>query len=165
MDSSFFENLVEDLITLEVATLTSTISDSFSLKDDETKYQNQNYIDANTACETAKTDLLSEIGKPDNNQKIRVAKRKLKQAQKNLELVKEALGIYDPKDIFSKVRAKLSDAQLVAYSRFELEGDSINFINNNSDFAALNNQHKEFVAASQEARKALFDTVSKFIKK
>ena len=161
-------NAAEDLVTLEVATLTNKSSDALSLSPDLTPAQQTQLDASNKAVDDAKKELLKEIKSNESDRKkkrqaIRSAKDVLKEAEKQLGEVQKALGIYDPKDIFSKIKANLSEAELVAYSRFELEGDSINFITDKEDLKELADSHKDMVAASQEARKAIFESARKMI--
>ena len=67
-------------------------------------------------------------------------------------------------DIFTAIRAKLNQSDLVAYTRFELDGDAVNFINNKEEMATLVEEHSIFVDSALETRKALFDTVLNTIK-
>lgn len=62
-------------------------------------------------------------------------------------------------DIFSAVKASLTQSNLVGYSKFELDGDSVNFVNQDAALASLVEEHEVMVTAAQEARKALFDSV------
>ena len=62
-------------------------------------------------------------------------------------------------DIFADVKANLNKSNLVGYSRFELEGDAVNFINQDEGLASLVEEHKAMVSAAQEARKTFFETV------
>lgn len=62
-------------------------------------------------------------------------------------------------DIFNDVKASLNQSNLVGYSRFELDGDSVNFINQDEGFASLVEEHKVMVSAAQEARKTFFEAV------
>ena len=62
-------------------------------------------------------------------------------------------------EIFTNVKKSLKQANLIGYSKFELDGDSVNFINQDENLASLVEEHKVMVAAAQEARKTLFDAV------
>lgn len=165
----FLKDAVEDLITLEVATLTHPTDEAIPLKRtlDEGEQAKLDAVEAD--LNSAQNNLVDIISAPvqndeENKQRrtnIRAQKKVVKEHKKIVDEIKDALGIYDPKDIFSKIRAKLDNAELVAYSRFELEGDSVNFINNKESLKDIAASHKDMVAASQEARKALFDMVSK----
>jgi len=61
--------------------------------------------------------------------------------------------------IFDAVKASLNQSNLVGYSRFELDGDSVNFVSQDESLADLVEEHKVMVSAAQEARKTLFDSV------
>lgn len=173
----FLLDAVEDLVTLEVATLTNKEDKPLNLDKnipkDKTSEEYKTYYDSQEKVKTKRTELLKVIENKTNpvtdkkelRKKIREAKKTLKEAEKQFEEVNKALGIYDPKDIFSQIRSNLNKADLVAYSRFELEGDSVNFINSKENVKDLIPEHKSMVAASQEARKALFDTALNAIEK
>lgn len=68
------------------------------------------------------------------------------------------------KDVFTKIRAKLSEAELVAYTKFEMDGDSVNFITQKNDLAVLVSKHSELVNSSLETRKALFTSIYNVVK-
>ena len=68
------------------------------------------------------------------------------------------------KEIFESIRAGMANAELVAYSRFELEGDSINYINNTPEVLNLVERHDEYVLAAQTARSEFFATAIKIIR-
>lgn len=68
------------------------------------------------------------------------------------------LGL-ETKDIFKSVKASLNQSKLVGYSKFELDGDSVNFVNQDEELASLVEEHKVMVSAAQEARKTLFESV------
>jgi hypothetical protein len=63
------------------------------------------------------------------------------------------------KDIFTAVKGSLKQANLVGYSKFELDGDAINFINQDDSLSGLVDEHKIMVSAAQESRATLFDAV------
>lgn len=181
--NQWISEITDDLSSLEVATLTKLTGRTGSLKlvDEPKAKQLETLEEFKKKVEAAQTKLLALLGEPlnltaDENSEefldekkkrvqIRAAKKVLREAERQLKETEKALGIYDPKDLFSKIRAALPDAHLVAYSRFELEGDSMNFINSNPAVQSLVNSHHHIVAASQEARKALFDIALKRDKK
>ncbi len=160
----FLKDTVEDLVTLEVATLTNPTDEKIPLKKELKDAEDAKLKAAEKDVSDARNKLITKITAADSDSKrkdIRNAKKVVKEKQKVLNELKDALGVFDPKDIFSHIRANLTEAELVAYSRFELEGDSVNFINNKESLQGIAAAHKEMVGASQEARKALFDTVAK----
>lgn len=61
--------------------------------------------------------------------------------------------------IFTSIRSTLADEELVGYVRFELDGDTVAFVNNNPAYADVLEYHKEMISAGQESRKALFETI------
>lgn len=160
----YLKEVAEDLTSLEVATFTNKANTDITINgEDLTPAQKTTVEQAKQKLTTAQTELLTayEGGQKDI---IKNKKQAVKQAEKNLSGIEDALGIYDPKDIFSRTRATIStdnNSVLVAYSRFEIEGDSLNFISNNERTKDLTTNHKEMVAAAQESRQALFDTVLK----
>ena len=165
---SWINGILEDLSSLEVATLTTSVK-PLDLNDKKlSKAQDEDLKAANVNVENARKALLDAIKsteeKKKKRDKIRTAKDELREAKKQLDETRQALGLYDPKDLFSKIRAELPQADLVAYSRFELEGDSTNYINNNPAVESLVDKHDTMVAASQEARKAIFDTALRLLK-
>ncbi len=180
--NQWISEITDDLSSLEVATLTKLTgrTGSLSLVEKPTSDQQDTLDDAKAKVKAEQDNLLAVLAKPipenltkqkEREEKkkkrgeIRDAKGVLREAERQLKETEKALGVYDPKDLFSKIRAALPDAHLVAYSRFELEGDSMNFINSNPDVQSLVNSHHHIVAASQEARKALFDIALKRDKK
>ncbi len=173
--NQWISEFTDDLSSLEVATLTKLTGRTGSLRlvEKPTAAQEETLKEFKEKVKTEQNKLLAVLAKPlggafDKKKKredIRAAKKVLREAERQLKETEKALGIYDPKDLFSKIRAALPDADLVAYSRFELEGDSMNFINSNPDVQSLVNSHHHIVAASQEARKALFDIALKRDKK
>jgi hypothetical protein len=70
----------------------------------------------------------------------------------------------DTAGIFKAVKESLNQSNLVGYSRFELDGDSVNFVSQDESLASLVEEHKVMVSAAQEARKTLFDSVFKAAK-
>lgn len=180
--NQWISEITDDLSSLEVATLTKLTgrTGSLPLMEEPTPDQQRTLDDAKAKVKGEQDNLLAVLAKsiPENLTKqkereakkkkrddIRDAKKVLREAERQLKETEKALGVYDPKDLFSKIRAALPDAHLVAYSRFELEGDSMNFINSNPAVEQLVNKHHHMVAASQEARKALFDVALKRDKK
>lgn len=171
--NQWISEITDDLSSLEVATLTklSGTTGSLSLvKEVSPNSKEGKALSAAKATVLAKQDelldvlalpLSEELDKKEKRVKVREAKRSLREAERQLKETEKALGIYDPKDLFSKIRVALPKADLVAYSRFELEGDSMNFINSDPAVEQLVNKHHHMVAASQEARKALFDIALK----
>ncbi len=164
---------VDDLVSLEVTTLTKKGALDLSLKklegSDKTAFDN-----AYKEVEDARKKLLTILKTPPTDSdtdgsakkgKIRAQKKVLREAERQFDATKKALGIYDPKDIFSQVRSKLMGADLVAYSRFELEGDSVSFINSDPEVQDLVAKHNELVTASQAGRKTLFETALRIIDK
>lgn len=169
----FILDTVEDLVTLEVATLTNKENIPLELKDKIPKKQGdfgfEIYTTTKKAVETERGKLLeaikTKVPKNTHRDRIRETKKALREAEKQFDEVKRAIGVYDQKDIFSQIRVNLNSGELVAYSRFELEGDSISFVSSLDYVKDLIKEHKTMVAASQEARKALFDTALNAIDK
>ncbi len=174
----YLKDVAEDLVSLEVATLTNVGEVPVSLAKQPLPQADQDKVDAQTQeLDRLRGDLVTTIATPlqdpddetekaDRKSKIKSLKSAVKTQQKIVKDIEMALGLYDPKDTFSKMQDILGGAnvQLVAYSRFEIEGDSIHYVNNNESLRDLAAFHKELVAASQESRKALFDTVMKLLR-
>ncbi|TDF38217.1 hypothetical protein EYS14_11015 [Alteromonadaceae bacterium M269] len=153
------KQIAEDLITLEVTTLTSVNNTPISLVADD--IDDTPLVAAKNELSAAKTQLVADIQAGDSAT-IKASKQKVKDAEGKIRDLEKALGVYDPKDIFSRIQGQLGtneNIQLVAYSRFEIEGDSVNYVNNNDALKGLVSSHGELVAASQESRKALFEFV------
>ncbi len=166
----FLKDVVEDLVTLEVATLTNPSDKPIPLKRGLSDAEKAQLETAEAALTTAREELIKQIETSEDpaddkkrRKEIRAAKKVVKERKKSLEELKDALGIFDPKDIFSHIRGRLTSAELVAYSRFELEGDSVSYVNNKQALQGIVASHKELVTASQQARKTLFETVGKFV--
>ena len=64
------------------------------------------------------------------------------------------------KAVFNAIRAKLTDEELVGYARFEIDGDTIAFVNNKPEYSDVLEYHKSVVKSGQDARKAIFDTIA-----
>jgi len=62
-------------------------------------------------------------------------------------------------NIFNGIRAALASKELIGYVRFELDGDTVAFVNNNTDYADVLEYHKEMIKAGQQTRKDLYDTI------
>lgn len=160
----FLEEVVEDLLALEVATLTNPTNAPIPLKRELTDDEKAKLSAAEQNVATLRATLIQLISSEADRKEIRKARKAVRLAKNALNELKDALGVYNPKDIFSAIQSNLTEAELVAYSRFEIEGDSVNFVNNKESLKDIVASHKDMVAASQEARKALFDTVGKFFK-
>ena len=73
-------------------------------------------------------------------------------------------GAADPKlstagNVLKKIRGSLVNADLAAYTVFEMDGDSINFISQDVKMADLVKQHTELVKTALESRKAFFTSI------
>ena len=167
----FLKDIVEDLATLEVVTLTNPAGETLDLDIPDEKADPD--IKAIVAkIDTERDELIKVINsteseadkKKERKTNIKNQRKVIKELDKELEQMREVKGIYKASEIFKVVKSKLTGGQLVAYSRFELEGDSISFITDDEQLSALTESHKDLVTASQEARKALFETVGKYVK-
>ena len=67
-------------------------------------------------------------------------------------------------DIFAAIRQNLAQADLVAYTRFDLGGDAVSYVSKSEDATALADKHALMVEWALETRKALFNTVIQVIK-
>lgn len=69
------------------------------------------------------------------------------------------------KDVFKKIKDGLTTSTLVGYSRFEVEGDAMNYINSDlgEDKKYLIDAHNAMVEGAQKSRKDFFDFVLKVI--
>ncbi|GAB5528076.1 MAG: hypothetical protein Roseis2KO_59480 [Roseivirga sp.] len=157
----FLKEAAEDLLALEVATLTNPTSAPIPLKKPLPDGGQAKLDAANAKVDSARDALVQLISNNGERSEIRAARKALRIAKKELSELEEALGVYNPKDIFSAIQTNLDNGELVAYSRLEIEGDSVNFVNNKESLKDIVASHKDMVAASQEARKALFDAVAK----
>ena len=72
----------------------------------------------------------------------------------------------DHKKVFEIIRSRLTTSTLVGYSRFEMDGDAMNYTN--SDLGEpkkyLLDAHNSMVEGAQKSRKDFFDFVLKVIK-
>jgi hypothetical protein len=66
--------------------------------------------------------------------------------------------------VFEAIRSNLAQSDLVAYTRFELDGDAVNFVNNKEEFTTLVEDHSILVESALETRKTLFNTIYKTLK-
>jgi len=160
------KDAIQDLATLEVATLTNSAGVSLGVEElsvDQKKAKKE----ADSKVVKAIDNLVIAVSLPESTvaeketkeTKVAEARKVYKEVTRIKRDVYDAIGAYNPGKIFPKIKESLNDASVVAYSRFELDGDSINFISNNESHKNLIMQHKEFVSASKESRKELFDTV------
>ncbi len=67
-------------------------------------------------------------------------------------------------DIFTSIRQNLTQANLVAYTRFDLSGDAVSYVSKNEEVAALADKHALMVESALETRKALFNTIIQVVK-
>ncbi len=166
----FLKDIVEDLATLEVVTLTNPAGGPLDLgiPDEKADPDIQEIVAKIDAEREELIKLIKSTSdaakKKERKTNIKNKRKVIKELDNELNQMREAKGIYKASEIIKKVRANLTDGQLVAYSRFELEGDSVSFITDDEQLSALTESHKDLVAASQEARKALFETVGNFVK-
>ena len=63
------------------------------------------------------------------------------------------------KTVFTAVRAALAEEELVGYARFEIDGDTVAFVNNNPAYSDVLEYHKSVVKDGQNARKAIYETI------
>lgn len=73
---------------------------------------------------------------------------------------------FKSKDLFKIIRTALTKSDLVGYSRFEIEGDTLNYLN--SDLGEgkkyLTDGHNTLVEGAQKTRKDFFEFVLKAVK-
>jgi hypothetical protein len=67
-------------------------------------------------------------------------------------------------DIFTAIRQNLSQADLVAYTRFDLGGDAVSYVSKSEEVTALADTHALMVESALETRKALFNTIIQIVK-
>ncbi len=67
-------------------------------------------------------------------------------------------------DLFEAIRASLTQSSPVAYTKLELDGDTINYISNDPALAALVDKHTAFVNTAVESRKTLFTSIFTAVK-
>ncbi len=162
------EEAVEDLLSLEVATLTNDAGQALPLKrtllDNEVGREQTAYDQVEKERAAVLESIKAGKTTKEDREATRAAKKALREAKTQYSEVCDALGIYDPKEIFKEIRSNLNEGVLVAYSRFEFEGDSVNFVNNDESVSSLVSEHQNMVAASQESRKALFESAIKLLK-
>ena len=74
-------------------------------------------------------------------------------------------GLNDPdgnvnsNEVFKAIRANLTNQELVGYVRFEIDGDALAFVNNDSKYADIVNYHKSMIEAGQQTRKNILETI------
>ena len=71
----------------------------------------------------------------------------------------------DSKQVFSTLKSSLTTATLVGYSRFEVEGDAMNYVNSDlgEDKKYLLDGHNTMVEGAQKSRKDFFEFVLKVL--
>lgn len=69
------------------------------------------------------------------------------------------------KDVFKKIKAGLTTSTLVGYSRFEVEGDAMSYINSDlgDNKKYLIDGHNSMVEGAQKSRKDFFEFVLKVL--
>ncbi|NQY07507.1 MAG: hypothetical protein HRT68_15250 [Flavobacteriaceae bacterium] len=72
----------------------------------------------------------------------------------------------DTTKVFETIQATLTTSTLVGYSRFEVEGDSMNYTNSDlgPDKQYLLDAHSSLVEGAQKSRKDFFDFVLKVMR-
>lgn len=72
----------------------------------------------------------------------------------------------DSKTVFKTIKDSLTTSTLVGYSRFEVEGDALNYTNSDlgDDKKYLLDNHTALVEGAQKTRKDLFDFFLSVIK-
>lgn len=75
-------------------------------------------------------------------------------------------NVKDPNAVFQTIKNKLTTATLVGYSRFEIDGDAMNYTNSDlgEDKKYLIDAHNSMVDGAQKSRKDFFDFVLKVLK-
>ena len=68
-------------------------------------------------------------------------------------------------DIFKNIRAGLAQEELVGYVKFEVDGDTVAYVNSNDVYAEVLEYHKEMIKAGQQTRKNIYDTIVGLFKK
>lgn len=66
--------------------------------------------------------------------------------------------------LFKAIQASLTQSNLVAYTKLELDGDTINYISSDPALAALVDKHTAFVNTAVESRKTLFTSIFTAVK-
>ncbi|SHI44533.1 hypothetical protein [Aquimarina spongiae] len=71
----------------------------------------------------------------------------------------------DPGDVFDTIKSGLTSSTLVGYSRFEVEGDAMNYVNSDlgEDKKYLIDGHNSMVEGAQKSRKDFFEFVLKVL--
>jgi hypothetical protein len=69
-------------------------------------------------------------------------------------------------EVFKTIKEKLTTSTLVAYSRFEIDGDAMNYINSDlgADKKYLIDGHNSMVEGAQKSRKDFIDFVLKVLR-
>ena len=67
------------------------------------------------------------------------------------------------KSVFNGIRAILNDKKLVGYSRFDLDGDTLAYLNDDVS-EDLRKYHAEMITKGEEARKNLFNAAVSLVK-
>ncbi|MCK5703043.1 MAG: hypothetical protein KAI29_17895 [Cyclobacteriaceae bacterium] len=67
--------------------------------------------------------------------------------------------------LFKKIRTGLGSKELIGYVKFEADGDTIAFINNDPTYSDVLEYHKDMIKAGQETRKNIYDTIVGLFKK
>ena len=93
-----------------------------------------------------------------------------KSDQKAIEIDLNAASDSDTNDsstnvVFDNIRSSLGSKELVGYVKFEADGDTIAFINNDPTYSDVLEYHKDMIKAGQETRKNIYDTIVGLFKK
>lgn len=81
-----------------------------------------------------------------------------------LDIPKGDDGSVSSDAVFSAIKASLAKEELVGYSRLEMEGDTIAYINNDPQYSNLVDYHKSMIEAGQQTRKNLYEAVVSLFK-
>ena len=164
MDISKLTQAFDDITSLEVATVTS--NDAISIQPQITGDNKTALDQLQQDVDTAKQELSTAVTAGTTGDALTAAQTKVQNAKDALADKQKTLGVFDPKDTFTNIQAVIgtnTNVQLVAYSKFELGGDSLSYVTNNQELQSLVASHSKLVESSQASRAALVDTIKKFL--
>lgn len=161
--TNIIKEAIEDITSLEVATLHGNDIPLDSGIDQKVKAEIEKKITAQRETVNAsRTAWLNEEDRSEGRKK----KREFRAARRRLNELESELLAVSPADIFGKIQNALGQAATAGYSKYEVNGDSVNFLNSSlgDDGQFLLDAHKQNIETAQAARQRLIDTATQLTK-
>lgn len=160
---NIIQEAAEEITDLEVATLHGGDIVLDSAIDAAAKAEIEQKIDEQRKkVDATRSAWLAAEERADARKK----KREFRAARRRLNELESELLAVSPADIFGKIQNALGKAATAGYSKFQANGDSVNFLNSTLGEEAqfLLDAHKQNVETAQAARQRLIDTATDLVK-